>query len=161
VAGSRDGAAAGPTSRTHFTTHILQSLRYLGDRGCRPRSSIPDFGGKAADGDQAHLHGPVCGGLGVLLILWSSQAGCFTYVTFPCMRQRMRQHSSCVCRLLVCQASMPSKSNCAQAVPPLDHHAAVWVCLGFICAVVQVVIWHERLTFNWHCKVQYCDTFDL
>ena len=103
---------------------------------CTSPSALPAW--TSADGDQAHLHGHVCGGLSVLLILWSSQAGCFTHVTFPCMRQRMCQHSSCVCRLLVCQASMPSKSKCAQAVPPLDHHAAVWVCLGFICAVVQV-----------------------
>ena len=51
----------------------MQRLCYVGNRN--PRSSIPDFGGKAADEDQAHLHGHVCGGLSVLLILWSSQAG--------------------------------------------------------------------------------------
>ncbi len=51
----------------------MQRLRYVGDSN--PTSSIPDYGSKAADGDQTHLHRHICGGLCVLLILWSSQAG--------------------------------------------------------------------------------------
>ena len=108
MAGSRDDAAAGPTSRTHITTHILQSLRYFGDRGCKPRSSIPDFGGKAANGDQSQLRGHVCGGLSVLLILWSSQADCFAYVTFPCSANACANTAAvfagCLSVKLACQA---------------------------------------------------------